>query len=852
MVVTNVGMVFFPHGDLHVARTGTPPLKVSFHAQDFDDTKPDRYQLREVTKDCVFDFFAPHKPVGQRFDGLPSINPATGIVTPKDPGVFLFQVRWGEVYLVGRLQVHEGIDAWWFGNDSITTAFDGEFGHAQPSLYARFTDDATGVDRIGDITGHGYVTLTPDDPAKLKIAPQGRVQGLAETTDPAAPTGIKGNFLGVTNSLPVRVVDYGKTRQNLQPVQTPDVAQADGMVNILFIPEGFQDTDTDRAAFDLIVAGTVRDLFDKPRHQPYAMLEAGFNIFKAYLPSRDHYLTCGFRITDDDFDKAKPIPFNGRLGSEKTSYTMQELVAVVGLPMHNESRFDLVTIWQGQSLKGFEPSRVDPKLIAAWRAHEAVGILHARDTVFGMYLGQRPGDRTYGISKPPVKPPALGDTTHVDLSAFVARLYEFYSPDATRLLTPDPRRNPPERYSSGRENPGAALPRYFGGSQYAFAPFHPIGKNWVPDTTKFTPSRGLVAMICYEDVDGGTNFDGTATAQTMGSVRTVAFTYADVVDKREMRRRDPLTGVPPTAAAVLEIANTVAHEFGHSFNLGDEYEDFEGDGTAATATGDLTADNLSVLGFLRDPGSPAPGRLIDPAKVKWLDLHRMLLSAKITAPARPAGGAITVTIDPRYSGKWVQAQREGTEIWLRNFSITKDGVQLPLAKGQGELLTGLKIGTIDATAGKITLTGVVSPLAEYRAGSFLYIPLKAPDGGLVSVVDKKVKEFLFLTKTPLNRDTAFGEVRKEDDEPVDITGFAPPCNSSKTVGVFEGGDTFSGGHYRPAGSCKMRNHYGTANVWTEIGQDAGAFCYVCKWLIVNRVDPSYHAILSAAFYPGEL
>ncbi|WP_410584561.1 hypothetical protein [Amycolatopsis sp. lyj-108] len=849
MAVTTAGMVFFPHGDLHVARTGTPPLKVSFHAQVFDDTKPDRYQLSEVTKDCVFDFFAPHKPVGHRFDGLPSINPATGIVTPGDPGVFLFQVRWGTVYLVGRLQVHEGITAWWFGNDSITTALDTEFGHAQPSLYAKFTGDATGADRIGDITGHGYVTLTPDDPAKLKITPQGRVQGLAET---AVPTGIKGTFLGVTNPLPVRVVDYGKTRQNLEPVQTPDVAGADEMVDILFIPEGFQDTDEDREAFDLIVAGVVRDLFDKPRHQPYAMLEAGFNIFKAYLPSRDHYLTCGFRVTDDDFNNAKPIPFNGNLGSEKTSYTMQELVSTVGLPMHNESRFDLVTIWQGQSLKGFDPSRVDPKLIAEWRAHEAVGILHARDSVFGMYLGRRIGDRPYGTSEPPVKPPPLGDTTHVDLSAFIARLYEFYSPGVTRLLTPDPRRHPPERYVPGRANPGAALSRFFNGSQYAFAPFHPIGKNWVPDPAKFTRSRGLVAMICYDDLDGGTNFDGSATAQTMDSVRTVAFTYADVVDKREMRRRDPLAGVPVTAAAVLEIANTVAHEFGHSFNLGDEYEDFAGDGTAAAATKDLPADNLSVLGFLRDPGSPAPGRLIDPAKVKWLDLPRMILSAKITVPARPAGGAITVMIDPRYTGKWVQAQKDGTEVWLRNFSITSDGVQLPLAKGPGEVLTGLRIGAIDAAAGKITLSGVVSPLPEYRTGSVLHVPFKGPDGSLVSVVDKKVKEFLFLTKTPLNRDTVTDKVRKEDDEPVDVTGFAPPCNASKTVGVFEGGGAFSGGHYRPAGSCKMRNHYGTANLWTEVGQDAGAFCYVCKWLIVNRVDPGYHAILSAAFYPGEL
>jgi hypothetical protein len=37
----------------------------------------------------------------------------------------------------------------------------------------------------------------------------------------------------------------------------------------------------------------------------------------------------------------------------------------------------------------------------------------------------------------------------------------------------------------------------------------------------------------------------------------------------------------------------------------------------------------------------------------------------------------------------------------------------------------------------------------------------------------------------------------------------------------------------------MRNAFGE--------NDAGEFCFVCKWLIVNRVDPGYHSVLSARF-----
>ncbi|RSM73758.1 hypothetical protein DL991_31240 [Amycolatopsis sp. WAC 01375] len=855
MAVTSIGMVFFPHCDLHVARTGTPPLRVSFQALTFDDGKPDRYALADITKECAFDFFAPHKEVGKRLEGLPSVDPLTGLVTARELGVFLFQVRWREIYLVGRLQVHDRAESWWFGNDSITTAFEPDrpgnpgVAHAQPSLYAKFSDDATGADRIGDITGHGYVTLTPDDAAKLAITPQGRLRGLAETVDPTLPTGIKGTFLGVTNGLPVRVVDYAKTRQDLIPVQTPDVAHADDLADIVFIPEGFIDDPADRALFDEVVTKTVQDIFDKPRHEPYAMLEGSFNIFKAFLPSREHYLTTGFRVTDENFSKAIPIPFNGKAGEKETSYTMQQLVARVGLPMHNESRFDPLSIWITQSLKDFDPNLVDSQLIARWKTHDAAGILHARDTVFGMYLGRRAGDRPFGSSTPQVTPPPA-DTPSPALSAFVARVYEFYDFGNTRGLTPDPRRHPPERHGGNRENPGGSLMRYLGGLRYGFAPFHPIGPNWVPDATKFKPSRGLVAMICYDDLQGGSNIDArTTAAQTMGSARTLQIVYADTVDKREMRRRDPLAGVVPDIAGV---ANVVAHEFGHSFNLGDEYESANGDGRAATQTTDADFDNLTVLGFLRDPSSPAPGRLVDPTKIKWLELPRAVLSAKLQVPSENVAGGIKVTIDPRYIGKWEQAEKDGLEVHLRNFSITLQGRQLPLASATGQHLAGLKVSAVDRTKGTFVLTGAASPLPVYARGSVVYVPLKNQDGAVVPIVHPKVKERIFVVKGPINLDEDHEHVRDKDDKPQDIEGFTPPCNSTRTIGFFEGGNEFSGGFYRPSGSCKMRNHIGEGNFWTEVGQDAGAFCYVCKWLIVNRVDPGYHAILSAAFYPGEL
>ena len=263
MAADFVDLVLFPHCDMHVALTGTPQLRVTVNSRSFDPATPDRYGLADVTKLCTFEFFAPHKEVGQRiFDGLPKIDRDTGLVTATTPGVYLFQARWEKGYIVGRLQVHNQLTAWWFGIDSITTALDvgtaanPGFAHAQPSIYAKFSDDATGADRIGDITGHRYVTLTPDEPAKIAITSQGRLRGLVETADPAQPTHITGSFLGKTAKLPVRVFDYAQSRADLYPIQTPDVPHADDMHNIVFVPEGFRDTADDRRLFDEVVTKT--------------------------------------------------------------------------------------------------------------------------------------------------------------------------------------------------------------------------------------------------------------------------------------------------------------------------------------------------------------------------------------------------------------------------------------------------------------------------------------------------------------------------------------------------------------------------------------------------------------------
>jgi hypothetical protein len=52
---------------------------------------------------------------------------------------------------------------------------------------------------------------------------------------------------------------------------------------------------------------------------------------------------------------------------------------------------------------------------------------------------------------------------------------------------------------------------------------------------------------------------------------------------------------------------------------------------------------------------------------------------------------------------------------------------------------------------------------------------------------------------------------------------------------------YTGMQYRPAGACKMRDNKNTGG--------EGEFCFVCKYLIVNRVDPGMHDVLDHRYYP---
>ncbi|MFE3879178.1 hypothetical protein ACFXPX_32845 [Kitasatospora sp. NPDC059146] len=837
-------LVLFPHCDLHMALAGTPPLTLTLATRTERTPATGGFDVVPVPSSaCDVEFFAPFNAKGHRFDGVPTYRKDTGVVTATTPGVFLFQAHTGGQYLVGRLQVHRSVVGWWFGNDSLTTALDSTVAHAQPSLYAKFSDDAgAGTDLIGDITGHGYVQLVPADTRQLAVTPNGRVRGVA-ATQPGAPWVLSGLFpgLGGAQLLPVQVVDYAAPHAVTQEWGAKDLTVLDRKHNVLFLAEGFREQE--RAKFDSIVTRTIHELFEKPAHEPYGMLGGGFNAFASFTPSAQHTVTCGFRVAagEETVEAGRargtgfPIPSNAIGGG--ALYTLEELVRRVGLPMRGDQRSGLVATWRAQDLD-VDPARVSEDLVTAWKKHQSVGILHARDTVFGFQLGRRLADRSSGTG--PVGRPADDGVGTAGVKEFVARLYEFYESGPTRSLTFDPRRHPPELYmGAGLVNPANTLLRYVRSLQVADSTVAvAVGDQWQPDDGRFQRSRGLIAMIVNDGVTGGTNLNGrTVTAQTVNKYQGLSYVYANATDRRELRR-DPPSDI---AVDVDDIIGTVSHEFGHSFNLADEYEEFDGEGSDGSLAADLPADNVSVFGFLRiGPGTDPKDRRIDADKVKWLQLPRIRLAAVLLADSQnvtsPVQG-VRLAIGTRDTAQWQQAQALLTEVRLRDFGIKPLGQQLPLETKPAHYLDGLIVGKVLPAEGAIILTRAGSaPFPTFRAGSIVFAPLKDGQHQPLLVVEPEVLTFLRNSRAPLNLDPDNKKRNSGEDTPVDIPGFSPPCKGARLIGIYEGGATYSASHYRPTGRCKMRG-------------SAQDFCHVCAWLIVNRVDPAFHALLDSKLYP---
>ncbi len=444
--------------------------------------------------------------------------------------------------------------------------------------------------------------------------------------------------------------------------------------------------------------------------------------------------------------------------------------------------------------------------------------LQARDSFFGLMYGARIGDseaRTWTTG------PVAGDLARWIQPRRVAR-----------SITVDPRRLPDLQI-----DPVVSFRNRW--DQY----LDTLG----PDAAKWKTNQkdaGLVCFLVNDDLHGGSVMpDETTVAATVGHGDFLldSLSKPPLHPGRDLWDHEPrLTSVKPNIEAVTA---KVSHELGHCpvFVLGDEYEN----------GGQEPDHNFGKVERFRNLHMAPPGTTADPppisslgqGTIKW-NRHRIAKAGVMRAtPTDQAPNRIFVPLRRGTINVWALQD----EVFLQN--------------PQSEFLSPpLEFAGYDRTNEEAFLitTGGRTPadysLAGFDAGSAMYTPVKDPAGVIRTLIDAAVL-------TNLNTVGAFGQLTlaqcsgaaaaPADNPAEDPFGkrnprLRPPgmryyLPDYEVIGVYEGAGISRCRTYRPAGYCRMRHHY-DYNL-----SDHVAFCFVCKYMILNIINPGQHPALDTEY-----
>jgi hypothetical protein len=163
-----------------------------------------------------------------------------------------------------------------------------------------------------------------------------------------------------------------------------------------------------------------------------------------------------------------------------------------------------------------------------------------------------------------------------------------------------------------------------------------------------------------------------------------------------------------------------------------------------------------------------------------------------------------------------------------------------------------------------TLLGAALNPDDFPADSIVMEPRREPDpdpahdvyGDDLELVHKRIRDRIDTTHNPLNAKDGDPPNRPcpgQAPTPTGATNFpggvAPkrPRFSSWIVGLYENAAEFDCDVYRPTGICIMRQRlYFDPDVGRE---RAYQFCPVCRYAMVDLIDPSKHGPIDRDYHP---
>lgn len=285
--------------------------------------------------------------------------------------------------------------------------------------------------------------------------------------------------------------------------------------------------------------------------------------------------------------------------------------------------------------------------------------------------------------------------------------------------------------------------------------------------------------------------------------------------------------VPVAIKESSEIVWNFGHEGGHAFGLRDEY----GNGTAARFPATLD-DYSAKAGNVESIRSVAPSGSLDGTKITWLWPRIHHAGITLALPHDEGGGVFRAALQPGHGKHFKQG--DAVRLRLRDVVLTpalSDPLAVTDVAGDDILFKRADGGVFDPT--------------PWLAGSVLLAPTQRPGASadsLLPLVAPKVRDFITGGKA-LNGAPAAGADGSEVATPVNLpAGLRIPSTKAFILGLYEGGVGYDLDIFHPAGLCKMR-----ALFRPEIKFGVVRFCQVCRYLLVDKIDPTKHVELDAVY-----
>lgn len=791
------------------------------------------------------------------FEAGPPPNPTAAnfiieaVITQNDGGIPPAEIQPARI----RVHVHTAVTRIWLTPDPLTvrrlTAAGAEDTRYRFTVRAEFADGT-----VGDVTtGHGVtwgpaanVYTSVDGEVGLLRIPAGVAAGAVEHIH-ATWTTSAGTKITPDADMVVAAPwasDPAMPKAHLvegHPDTWAGTINPEVVPNVLFFGDGFSNVAADQAAFEAITQKLAHDLKKDPLTTPYDRLATSMNYWRVAVPSTSRGISARCEVFIDPLDAALfafPVP-PALPPPDAGVWKVEHLIYASGLPLPADvppagegpvqataRRGALRARWALIARTSVVPAILSDAVIDQWAQIGSRTFIDEIDAFPAMGLGAPPAaDQQSDIPLLLLHPDRGGDAV---LEAFYRAL-------------------------------GAANNVVIAGP----GPGNNLGIVWAEDRPAFHfDNRSLVvALSAFE----GGRAQRTARHIDLSLHTGNNFTRVTAVAGRKAVAIDQTVELAVTVER--EVWRTIAHELGHSFGLGDEYVDLKGRFTAPEAT-------LDTWGNLTSETAVQSGTQFRAAQVKW-NWRRARKAAVVRAPiVPPTGPEFDIKVGVGQAFQFAAGDKVRLRARQRKKVLGRDPV---------ECSSDLEVVSRNAAGDVLTVRGSPSvlELTFFLEGSVVYIPVPMPDGaaGEARLIAPKVAKFIEDENRPLTAWPCDPAAHLGLDAQGRLRGSLrqfpafdtyPPLwshrNDVRVVGLYAGGARLGCGIYHPAGLCMMRNAGAPvaagvpapppapapgAGAGPAPKEGANPFCAVCKFVMVEYIDPGQHWWIDRLYdasYPG--